>query len=484
MYVVKLIFMIWNYFVLYEKLLNLHDRQEPFYIRILSFLILFATACIAMPDNYSVNFLITFFSFVLIALIRYKSPLRVTISVSILSFSLTYISFTAAAILVMPVGALLIMLPVPTQLEEFILLFLAGLLQSYLVAIPFLTDRLRKGMPFLKKISGDRNGIFISIFLLLFSSHFISNPSLDSRFAVYLSAVLISGFLILLWWLKCMTQSYMEALKNQESQELMLRVERLENDNAQLKEENQRLAKIIHEDNKLIPALELSVQEALYSFALPDKASKQIVLDLLSQLKKISLERYDILSAYERETKVLPKTGIVRIDAIIHYIAQKAALQNTDFDFVLSCNTKEMTASAIDEKCLSSLLADLLENALIATRYSQVKRILLCICRSDHHYRIDVYDSGIPFCEDTILQLGKQQTTTHSDIGGSGIGMKNIFRIKDAHTASFILDESIQSNLYTEDLAICFDHLGQFRLKTSRCDLSTEKFCRSGILIV
>lgn len=61
MYAVKLIFMIWSYFVLYEKLLNLHDRQERFYVRILSFLILFATACIAMPNNYSVNFLITFF---------------------------------------------------------------------------------------------------------------------------------------------------------------------------------------------------------------------------------------------------------------------------------------------------------------------------------------------------------------------------------------------------------------------------------------
>ena len=62
--------------------------------------------------------------------------------------------------------------------------------------------------------------------------------------------------------------------------------------------------------------------------------------------------------------------------------------------------------------------------------------------------------------------------------------MINIFKIKDAHAASFILDESIQGNLYTKDLAVYFDNLGQFRLKSNRCNLSEEKFHRSGILII
>ena len=484
MHAIKLFFMIWNYFVLYEKLLDLYKRQGSFYVRTLLSLILFAAAYFAMYYTHAVNLPITFFAFVLIAFIRYKRPLRITIIASIRSFSLSYIAFTVAAILVMPAGALLIMLSVHPQLEEFILLLLAGFLQSYLVTVPFLVDRLKRGMPFLKKISADRTGIFIGIFLLLLSSHFISNPSPDLRFTFYLSGVLISGLLIFLWWRRCLTKSYTEALKEQECKERTLYIEQLEADNTLLKEENQRLARIIHEDNKLIPAMEFSVQEALYLFKPTDEALKQTALELLSQLKKFSHERYGIISAYERETKVLPKTGSTRIDAIIHYIAQKSVLQNIDFDFALSCNIKDMIASTIQENELSSLLADLLENALIATKYSQTKRILLCICLNNHHYRIDVYDSGIPFCEDTILQLGKQQTTTHSDIGGSGIGMINIFKIKDAHAASFILDESIQGNLYTKDLAVYFDNLGQFRLKSNRCNLSEEKFHRSGILII
>ena len=52
---------------------------------------------------------------------------------------------------------------------------------------------------------------------------------------------------------------------------------------------------------------------------------------------------------------------------------------------------------------MNTLLADLVENAIIAIRSRTSKRILVSISISEGHYLIDVFDGGIPFEAETII---------------------------------------------------------------------------------
>lgn len=72
---------------------------------------------------------------------------------------------------------------------------------------------------------------------------------------------------------------------------------------------------------------------------------------------------------------------------------------------------------------MNTLLADLVENAIIAIRSRTSKRILVSISISEGHYLIDVFDGGIPFEAETIINLGLKKITTHADSSGSGIGL-------------------------------------------------------------
>ena len=121
--------------------------------------------------------------------------------------------------------------------------------------IPFRLKRTKNGMPFLKKQYYSISGMIISIFLLLAST--LLNA--DNRNQIYIIPyilIFIFATLIYLYWKKYLTKTYLDKLniKNIESlnTELLEKQQYIES----LEEDNQRLAKIIHKDNKLIPAME------------------------------------------------------------------------------------------------------------------------------------------------------------------------------------------------------------------------------------
>ncbi len=130
---------------------------------------------------------------------------------------------------------------------------------------------------------------------------------------------------------------------------------------------HEALAKIIHKDNKLIPAMEYCVRELLRS------ESGERAAGLLKELEGIFQDPRELLTDYETAGKQLPATGIVPIDILLAYMLQKAAGQAIDFEFTLLGDPKPVT-DRIPNEDLRTLLADLLENALIAASDGQVKR--------------------------------------------------------------------------------------------------------------
>jgi signal transduction histidine kinase len=202
---------------------------------------------------------------------------------------------------------------------------------------------------------------------------------------------------------------------------------------AEVEKDNAALARIIHSDNKMIPAFDNAVRSLCEDYS-PEKADA-----ILSELNRVSAERKGIINRYKRDYKRLPSTKIPSLDITLDYMKQKAYEDNIEFDVFVSGNIKHMIENLITEEQLRTITADLLENAIIAVKLCEFRSILFTIGICDDCYEIRIEDSGIDFEEEILRDLGKKQTTTYKNEGGSGIGMIETFRILKKTGASLII---------------------------------------------
>lgn len=221
--------------------------------------------------------------------------------------------------------------------------------------------------------------------------------------------------------------------------------------------------------------MELSVTELinLYksnAFSI-EKASK-----IYEQLKSISSERSGILNSYEQQAKLV-STNVTSIDNLIYYMYQKALQYNIEFDVIVNGSIKYMVESIISEDEINTMIADLVENAIIATINEKYKNILINIGTNLKCYYLEIFDSGALFQAETLLKLGITPATTHKDNGGSGIGLMTIYEILKKHQASIEIDEKIENEIFTKKISIYFDKLNEYRIKTNRQDV--VKICNN-----
>ena len=180
------------------------------------------------------------------------------------------------------------------------------------------------------------------------------------------------------------------------------------------------------------------------------------------------------------------KTFIDPADLILQYTAQKAEAESVDFQFTAAGRVKSLFDSVLSGDELSTVLGDLLDNALAAVRYADTKNIRLHIAAVNGSPVISVMDSGIDFAPDTIQRLGKECATTHPGDGGSGLGLMSVFDTLRRHNASFELDETSRDRekLYTKAVLLCFDSLRQTRIKSDRPEMIKIENKRTDILFL
>lgn len=79
---------------------------------------------------------------------------------------------------------------------------------------------------------------------------------------------------------------------------------------------------------------------------------------------------------------------------------------------------------------------------------------------------IDIFDSGVAFEQETLINFGREKTTTHANAGGSGIGLMTVFEILNFYSASFIIEEfSDSDNTFSKKISVKFDNLNQYIVK-------------------
>jgi signal transduction histidine kinase len=426
------------------------------------------TPCIYLLRTYAGPFnifIIVVISSVFMTLI-FKTRLTLAFNTIVISFGISYLTFFLGAFCISTIKVVFFPGIDNIPLYEIISV---SFLEFFFIYAVLRTKRLKNGFPSLMKHGSSDIGMYLSISLMLAGSSFSMGQQFELVYIIPSIFILICGVSIIFWWRSRVTRKYIEDVKAREMEALQKTIRERDEEIERLRRHNEELAKIIHNDNKLIPAMELAVREYLMSaWNGGREAPSGKGRELLERLETVSRERAGIVKSYESMSKKLPSTDVLSVDSLMAYMLQRARAEKIEFDLSLSGSVKYLVGAIVAESDLNTLLADLIDNAIIASKRCEKRNILVSVGICGDYYRIDVYDSGEPFTDETILNLGLKRTTTHPDDGGSGIGLMTAFQILRKYGASFEIDDSICNSLYTKRVSACFDTLGQFRLKTNR----------------
>lgn len=372
----------------------------------------------------------------------YKQNLSKTLYVAILSIGGNYALFTLTIMIIIPIISLFIIWDFTDFLADIITLVLLGTLQTLLLFFLFHTNRLRTGIPLVIKSPDGNHNVFISALVLFLSSCFNLDRHVNNApFHMLLIAFILSlGIIIWLWWQKSIQTDY---INKNNSQQIDILENKLQERDAEL----ERLSKIIHKDNKLLAALELSTRELLAD------ASNEKAAALLQELNRFSKERSETLQSYESRQVTLPKTGLFSVDTMLNYLHQRAMKHKIDFQLSLDAEISSIT-DVISEQDLCTIIADLGENAIIATKGIETKNIRLSIERKTDGYALYFFDSGEPFAAEVLENFGKQRCTTHAATGGSGIGLVTTGELAAKYQGEFYITEENIPQPYTKCVVV------------------------------
>lgn len=350
----------------------------------------------------------------------------------------------------------------------FIIALITGFLQSLITLLLFHTKRFRKGMPFLftKGILNIATIICtLLITLLMYLNSTYSNDSIY-RYAPFICSL---GVLLLIhWWQAQITKAYKQALINRELESLRMELTEKEKQLAELAARNEELGRLIHKDNKRIPAMEHAVSE----FLVMDLSDKEKAVErantLLVEIQKLSEDRTNtVTEIYARKYKH-HDTGISELDTMLNYMEKRAYGEHIKLSVQSAINFHNFVPNNISAEDLSHVLSDLLENAIIASKQITSPAIQLQFYQTGKNFVVEIADNGISFEATSLVNFGLEQLTTHADTGGSGIGLMDIWKIKEKYRASLHISEYNSDAPYTKKIALIFNKKNRYTISTER----------------
>lgn len=477
---IKYSFMFVCSYVFFTRLLNIkfqnsyffstfHTKKIAFFLQAISFFIIdiaLITVRIFIPH------LTVLFLFILLFIYSsflYNVSTEICIVGSLISVSLSYFMFMISTLITSPISIIIQNTSMTTQIKTLIFTPLVCLLQIILTFLIFKIKRLKNGMPFLRDKIANKIGFFISLFILFISSLFTVLIPNNTHLTLLVFFCTFMCFILFIWWRKQLTISYIN--RNHKNEILSL-----ESEIKRLKLDNEQMATLIHKDNKLIPAMIMSVEKLLTKASDNNISSHTLSKDatnILNELKVLSSERTGTLNSNSPRKLMFNSTNLIRLDSVIEYMYQKSISENISFNVSINADIETLIRKTISEDALVTLIADLTENAIIATRQNDnEKHILLNIVNTNNTYCIEIYDNGSLFSPHVIRNAGKRPTTTHLDTGGSGIGLMTTFALLRESFASFVIDETISDSRYSKSVSIVFDYKNEFRVYSKRYEIT------------
>lgn len=430
----------------------------PYYLLHLFFLIL-QISLVIYVRQYSmiVCMLAMVLSSVFIEKVFLSLDMGTAITFTILGYAISYMFYAGGVLCLIVIK--LVTGDHSSQVSPLIYLTI-GMFQTILLFFVFQTKRLHHGLPFFQDSKDSDLGVYLSILLLLIASIFGIQTEYDRTTGILFCLLLSFGALLWYWVKTYFSREYLRQTHKREQDKLQTALYEAQKESQRLRAENEAFSKIIHKDNKLIPAMELAVCQFLCSVAQDEKQLDKAdqAQKILQQLRSLSNERKGIVKNYEDTYQKLPTLGLMGLDALFLLMMQKANMSGITFHLRLSNNANRLLPKNISESDASTLLADLIENALIATSHSQrEKAVEVYLCTENNILQICVSDSGSPFPPEVLKKWGIEPFTTHADTGGSGIGMMCIYELCQKYSASFKIEQLQDPSPYCKCVSIRFD---------------------------
>lgn len=279
---------------------------------------------------------------------------------------------------------------------------------------------------------------------------------------------IICGIMMFITIQKSLQLYYKQKLLIQDLNETKEELEKKKQEVEQLEKENLNFSKTSHSIAHKQKSLEYKLNELMVKSEIASE------IDLKDRLNTISKELYS-----EKAVVELAKTDISEIDDMLKYMQSESIKNKIDFQLQLSGNIHHMINQYVSKENLEILIADHIRNAIIAINYSDNvnKSILVRLGIIDGIYSLYIYDSGIEFETETLLNLGKKPSTTHGDNGGTGMGFMNTFDTLKKYEASMIINEYGKpcKDNYTKLIMFKFDKKNEFKICSYRSEEIKEK---------
>lgn len=422
-HIIKNTFIIFTTLYIFTKALKLETNKKKY---LLFIVISILTSLFSLCINYYIKGLDTYITIILITFsltYLYYQHFDFTIFVCIISYVISlFISLFSVVITSIPLYFLMKVIK-PNSFFEIIHSLIIGLTSILLSIIIFKFKHLRDGIQFLTNKDFSETGFVLSILIIFVYTFFrFRQTESSSAIVAIIFTILLLG-IILIFRMRYQNNSlYVQNTYERSINALNYQLKLEKQKYIEISEQNMELGKIIHRARKLIPAIELA-----------NTRDKQHSISSMNNFQA---------------------------DAIINYMHKKSTDYNINFSFKLNGDENKLIDKIVSEEYLCTIIADLLENAIIATKSVNLRNISLIIMCLPTEYSITVLDSGDYFSKEVIKRLGKVPYTTHKKEGGTGFGLKTIFDINKKLNASFFLDEKINDTNFTKSIKIVFDNKG------------------------
>ena len=336
-------------------------------------------------------------------------------------------------------------------------------LYMFFIYIFLKIKRFKKGFMFLQEKDKDD---YIDLLILnisiviLFSTIIISNyDKLLTRRTVV--SLIIFSIIMFITIQKSLQLYYKQKLQEREVEEIKEELKNKDKEIEELEKENLKLNKKNHSIAHKQKSLEYELEQMVLKNQVEDENHVK------DKIESLSKEMQDETVSIE-----LTKTGINEIDSMLKYMQSECVKNKIDFQLQVNGNIYHMVNKHIEKEDLEILIADMIKNAIIAINHSENanKSILVRLGLIDGAYSLYVYDSGIEFEIDTLINLGIKPSTTHTKDGGTGMGLMNTFDTLKKYKASLIIDEygkPVNDN-FTKVIKIVFDNKNAYKIVSYR----------------
>ncbi len=420
---------------------------------------------------------------VLAFFIGFRRRFYSTLSLSTMALGMT-VFFMAVSTAIASLAMLLLDRFIPENFKD---LFIVSIFSVLMILLTLLIFKIKKIKKRIVPITNDdvyEKLLFISV-LSIFGMTLTFTTDREATFLeigfIFISFCCLS---IILGWRKMTANSYRKNILDRNVEVLEYSAREYNAERERLAEQNSELAKIIHRDNKLLPAMELSVRSLLERYP-DDKQAKE----LLQGLNKLFAERANAVESFRSEATILQTSGDVTIDSVLGFLNAKAADYKVEFTAEAEEGAVEFFREQFKELTdFNAILCDLGENALIAARHAENGKVKAVLDYAGGIATLKLYDNGAPFDEKVIAEMGRTEITTHKNDGGSGIGLVTAFKILKKYSASICIDEVLADDAckadgYAKCIVIRADGNGLRVIKTGRDSVKKIAASRSDLTV-